>query len=58
LNEVDLGLPTLLFESALADVIVAGRAGKGKVIGQHYVQRLPVFLFPRSIPFANEFFVR
>ena len=33
-NEIDLCFPASRFESALADVVVAGRACKGEVIGE------------------------
>jgi hypothetical protein len=34
LNEINLSFPALRFEGALADVVVAGRACKGEVIGK------------------------
>ena len=33
-NEINLCVPALRFESALADMVVAGRAGKGEVVGE------------------------
>ena len=33
-NEINLCVPALRFESALADVVVAGRARKGEVVGE------------------------
>jgi hypothetical protein len=36
-NEIDLRFPASRFESALADVVVAGRACKGEVIGEQAI---------------------
>jgi hypothetical protein len=33
-NEINLRIPALRFESALADVVVAGRARKREVVGE------------------------
>jgi hypothetical protein len=34
LDEIDLRIPTSLFENALAYVVVAGGTGKGEVVSQ------------------------
>jgi hypothetical protein len=39
-NEINLCVPALRFESALADVVVAGRAGKREVVGEQDVERV------------------
>ncbi len=57
-NEINLGVPASRFESALADVVVAGRAGKGEVIGEQAIERVPVFLFPGCVPLADDLLVR
>jgi hypothetical protein len=49
-NEIDLCFPTSRFESALADVVVASRAGKGEVIGEQAIHWAPVFLLPGCVP--------
>jgi hypothetical protein len=45
-NEINLCVPALCFEPALADVVVAGRARKGKIIGEQAIERTQVLLFP------------
>src|ERR1700722_7484200 len=57
LNKINLCLPALRFEGALADVVVTGRARKREVVRQQDVDRLPVFLLPCRIPFADRFVV-
>jgi hypothetical protein len=52
-NEIDLGFPASRFESALADVIVAGGAGKGEVIGEQAIHWAPVFLLPGRVPLPD-----
>jgi hypothetical protein len=38
-NEISLRVPTLRFERALADVVVAGRARKGEVVRKQGIER-------------------
>src|ERR1700722_7264077 len=52
-NEIDLCFPAPRFESALADVVVAGRACKGEVIGEQAIQWAPVFLLLACVPFPD-----
>jgi hypothetical protein len=33
-NEIDLCVPALRLEGAFADVVVAGRAAKGEIVGE------------------------
>jgi hypothetical protein len=49
-NEIDLPFPASRFESALADVVVAGCAGKGEVIDEQAIHWDPVFLLPGCVP--------
>jgi len=42
-NEINLCVPALRFESALADVVVAGRARKGEVVGEQHIERVQIF---------------
>src|SRR5271154_786202 len=49
-NEIDLCFPASRFESALADMVVAGRACKGEVIGEQAIDRAPVSLLPGCVP--------
>jgi hypothetical protein len=48
-NEIDLCFPASRFESALADVVVAGRACKGEVIGEQAIHWAPIFLLPGCV---------
>src|SRR5258707_14389448 len=57
-NEINLRVPTLRFESALADVVVAGRARKGEVVGEQHIERAQILLFPRRVPLADDLLVR
>ena len=57
-DEIDLCFPALFFESALADVVVTGCAGKGEVIGEQVIEWAPVFLPPGGVPLADYLFVR
>jgi hypothetical protein len=57
-NEIDLGVPALGFESALADVVVARRARKGKVVGKQGIERTQVLVFPRRVPLTDDLLVR
>jgi hypothetical protein len=57
-NEIDLCFPALLFESALADVVVTGGAAKGEVIGEQTIHRAPVFLLPGCVPIPDYLLVR
>src|ERR1700691_3967420 len=52
-NEIDLCFPALRFKSALANVVVAGRAGKGEVIGEQAIHWAPIFLLPGCIPLPD-----
>ena len=33
-DEINLGVPALCFESGLADMVVAGGTGKGEIVGE------------------------
>jgi hypothetical protein len=57
-NETNLCVPALRLESTLADVVVAGRARKGEVIGEQGIERAQVLLFPRPIPLTDDLIVR
>jgi hypothetical protein len=57
-NEIDLCIPALRFESSLADVVVAGGARKGEVVGEQSIECTQVLIFPRRVPIPNEFLVR
>src|SRR5271154_224703 len=57
-NEIDLRFPASRFERALADVVVAGRACKGEVIGEQPIHRSPVFLLPGCVPLPDNLLVR
>ena len=57
-NEIDLGVPALGFESALADMVVARRARKGKVVGKQGIERIQVLVFPRRVPLTDNLLVR
>jgi hypothetical protein len=57
-NEIDLRLPASRFESALADVVVAGRACKGEVSGEQAIHGAPVFLLPGCVPLPDDLLVR
>src|ERR1700683_1335656 len=57
-NEIDLCFPASHFESALADVVVAGRACKGEVIGEQVIHWVPVFLLPGCVPLPGYLLVR
>src|ERR1700719_295699 len=56
-NEIDLRFPASRFESALADVVVAGRACKGEVVGEQAIHGAPVFLLPGCVPLPDYLFV-
>src|SRR4029077_11320476 len=53
-DEIDLCVPALRFESALADVVVAGRARKGEVIGEHVIECGEILVFPHRVPLTDE----
>src|SRR5580693_3453714 len=57
LDKINLSLPALRFEGALADMVVAGCAGKCEVVRQQDVDRVPVFLLPCRVPFADSLIV-
>src|ERR1700722_5671048 len=57
LNKINLCLPALRLEGALADVVIAGRARKCEVVRQQDVDRVPVLLLPCRIPFADSLVV-
>jgi hypothetical protein len=57
-NEINLCVPALRFEGALADVVVAGRARKGEVVGEQHIERAQILPFPRRVPSADELLVR
>ena len=57
-DEIDLGFPASRFESALADVVVARRAGKGEVIGKQAIHWVPVSLLPSRVPLPDHVLVR
>src|SRR5258706_5386663 len=57
-NEINLCVPALRFESALADVVVASRTRKGEAVGEQHIERVQILLFPRRIPFMNDLLVR
>src|SRR5260370_1303985 len=57
-NEIDLCFPASCFESALADVVVAGRACKGEVIGEQAIHWASVFLLPGRVPLPGSSFVK
>ena len=57
-NEINLCVPTLRLESALADMVVAGRARKGEVVGEQTVECAQVLLFPRRVPVTDDLLVR
>src|ERR1700689_3576335 len=54
----NLRVPASRFESTLADVVVAGRARKSKVVGEQRVERAQVLLFPRPVPLTDDLLVR
>jgi hypothetical protein len=49
-NEGNLCVPALRFESALADVVVASRACKGEVVGEHGIKCAKVLFLPSRVP--------
>jgi hypothetical protein len=57
-NEIDLRFPASRFESALADVVVPGRACKGEIIGEQAIYWPPVFLLPGCVPLSDYLLVR
>jgi len=57
-NEINLCVPALRFESALADVVVAGRARKGEVVGEQHIERAQILLFPRRVPLTDDLLAR
>jgi hypothetical protein len=57
-NEINLCVPALRFEGALADVVVARRAGKGEVVGEEHIERAQILLFPRRVPLTDDLLVR
>jgi hypothetical protein len=57
-NEINLCVPTLRFESALADVVVAGRAGKREVVSEQHIECVQILLFPRRVPLTDDLLVR
>jgi len=56
--EINLRVPASRFESTLADVVVAGRARKGKVVGEQGIERAQVLVFPCPVPLTDDLFVR
>src|SRR6266481_4698205 len=56
--EIDLCFPASRFESALADVVVAGRARKREVIGEQAIHWAPGFLLPGCVPLPDYLLVR
>jgi hypothetical protein len=56
-NEINLCVPALRFESAFADVVVAGRARKGEVVGEEHIERAQILLFPRRVPLTDDLLV-
>jgi hypothetical protein len=52
-NEIDLCFPASRFESAFADVVVAGRACKGEVISEQVIHWAPVSLLPGCVPIPD-----
>jgi hypothetical protein len=57
-NETNLCVPALRLEGAFADVVVAGRAAKGEVVGEQGIERAQVLVFPRNLPFTDDLLVR
>ena len=57
-DEIDLCVPASRFESALADVVVAGRARKGEVVGEQDIERAQILLFPSRVPLTDDLLVR
>src|SRR6202050_2830257 len=57
-NEINLCVPALRFESALAEVVVASRARKGEVVGEQHIERVQILLFPRRVPLTDDLLVR
>ena len=55
IDKVNLCIPALRFESALTDVVVAGRAGEGKVVGHQGLKLTLVLFLPCLIPPAGQF---
>jgi hypothetical protein len=57
-NEISLCVPAFRLEGAFVDVVVAGRAAKGEVVGEQGIERVQVLVFPRSVPFTDDLLVR
>src|SRR5258706_2934565 len=57
-NEINLCVPALRFESAFADVVVAGCARKGEVVGEQHIERVQILLFPHRVPLTDDLLVR
>ena len=56
-NEINLCVPALRFEGALADVVVAGRARKGEIVGEQVIEHAQILLFPRRVPLPDDLLV-
>src|SRR5579863_5182838 len=57
-NEIDLCIPALCLESALANVVVAGGAREREIVGKQHIERAQVLPFPRPVPLADDLLVR
>src|SRR5579871_310264 len=58
LDETNLRVPALGFESAFVDVVISGSARKGEVVGEECIEGGIVFVHPRRVPFAHDVFGR
>ena len=56
-NEINLRVPALRFKGALADVVVAGGAREGEVVGEQVIESVQVLVFPGRIPLVDKFLV-
>ncbi len=56
-DEINLCVPASGFESALADVVVAGGAGEGEVVGKQEIEGGQVLIFPSRVPLTDELVV-
>ena len=57
IDKVNLCIPALRFESALTDVVVAGRAREGKVVGHQGLKLTLVLFLPCLVPASDNFLV-
>lgn len=55
-NEINLCVLALRFESALALVVVSGRARKSEVVGEQAIECAEILVFPCRVPFTDDFF--